>query len=253
MDIVTVPCSFDNYSYIIHCPESGEVAVIDPTETYPVLKEIERLSGKLTTVLCTHHHHDHVGEIGDLISNISEPTVVSHAIDVLRITHANTSVEDGSTISFGTVTGEVLHTPGHTRGSVCYLFGEHLFTGDTLFGGGCGRLFEGTAAEMFHSLSMLLERLSDETRIYFGHEYTKKNLEFGLQVEPENQEIHNRIVDLDAIPISSPSTLGLEKKTNPFLRCHSDEIRKNVMERGYSNVQSPEDVFSVLREMRNSF
>lgn len=253
MKTVTIPCSFDNYSYLLVCEKTGTAAVVDPTESFTVMRELETYQATLTTVLCTHHHHDHVGDIGILLEEIPSLEVYCHTSDRQRIPHANRFVDHGDNITIGESTGTVLHTPGHTSGSVCYQYGDSLFTGDTLFGAGCGRLFEGTPEQMYHSLNKYIARLQDDSKLYFGHEYTIKNLEFALTVDPENGDIQQRLTDLQNGTISTPTTLGLEKKTNPFLRGDSNNIKTQLQQSLNKTFQSPLEVFTALRELRNTF
>lgn len=254
MKIVTIPCSFDNYSYLIICPDTGKCAVVDPTEAYPVMAAIEKNNASLTTILCTHHHHDHTGDIKELLREFPELEVVCHISDKQRIREANTYVDDGDRVKVGTLAGRVIYTPGHTTGSVCYHFAGHLFSGDTLFGAGCGRLFEGSPEQMFVSLNSGIAALADDTRIYFGHEYTRKNLAFALTVEPENDQARKRLRDLEGNEDSStPTTLALEKQTNPFLRTDSPEIQDFAEKRMGQKLDDPVRIFALLRSLRNDF
>ncbi len=253
MKIVPVPCSFDNYSYLIICTQSQEAAVVDPTEAYPVMAEIGRNNVRLTTVLCTHHHQDHIGDIGRLQEQIPSLKVVCHLSDKNRIGAANTHVDDRDNVEVGNLSGKILYTPGHTSGSICYHFQDHLFVGDTLFGAGCGRLFEGTPEQMYHSLRKIAA-LPSKTKIYFGHEYTRKNLEFAQLVEPGNKKVRDRLQQLSAgEAISTPTTLELERETNPFLRCDSKEIQSFFEHREKVAPGGAVEVFSLLRQLRNSF
>lgn len=255
MKIITIPCSFDNYAYLLVCEKTGLAAVVDPNEAYPVWQALESRSARLTTIFCTHHHHDHVGGIEDLLSEQQELQVCGFESDRGRVPGMTTPLSDGDPVLFGECRGRVLHTPGHTSGSVCYLFGSSLFAGDTLFGAGCGRLFEGDAGQMYRSLHEKIAVLPPETEVYCGHEYTEKNLEFARQVEPGNEAV---IARLDAArgrralgQPSVPSSLALEMETNPFLRCDSEDIRKNFP--GLGAEVSDVAVFSLIREARNSF
>ncbi len=253
MKIVPVPCSFDNYSYLIICTDTQMAAVVDPTEAYPVMAEMERNNVQLTTVLCTHHHNDHIGDIGKLQEKLPSLTVVCHSSDKTRIATANTYVDEGDYIEVGKLKGKVLFTPGHTNGSICYRFQDHLFVGDTLFGAGCGRLFEGSPEQMYISIQKIAG-LSDKTKIYFGHEYTRTNLNFAKMVEPGNEKIHDRLQQLSlGKGISTPTTLELEKETNPFLRCNSKGIQSFLETRKESVTTDPLEVFTLLRQLRNNF
>jgi hydroxyacylglutathione hydrolase len=253
MKIVPVPCSFDNYSYLLICKDTHRAAVVDPTEAHPVLAEIEKNNAQLTTVLCTHHHQDHIGDIGQLLEQLPTLTVVCHISDKNRIGVANSYVEEGDTVEVGKLRGSVLFTPGHTSGSICYQFQDHLFVGDTLFGAGCGRLFEGSPEQMYTSLQKIAA-LRDETKIYFGHEYTRTNLNFAKMVETDNEKIHDRLHQLSpGEEFSTPTTLQLEKETNPFLRCNSKLIHSFLETRKESTTTDPLGVFTILRQLRNNF
>ncbi len=253
MKIYTIPCSLDNYSYLLVCDETGEAAVVDPTEPFIVMRQVEEYKANLTTVLCTHHHHDHIGDIEYLLEEIPSLKVYCHRSDRKRISQANCFVEHGDSITIGESSGSVLHTPGHTSGSVCYHFGDDVFTGDTLFGAGCGRLFEGTAEQMFHSLNSSIAKMRGRTRLFFGHEYTKTNLEFALTVDPKNPATRQRHSELSKGAVSAPTTVELEKTTNPFLRCDSANIQEQLRRVVNEAPQSPLEVFRILRELRNTF
>ena len=254
MKIIPISCSFDNYCYLIIRLSSKKAAVVDPTEAYPVMAAVEENGVQLTTVLCTHHHQDHIGDIGELQQNYVDLDVICYHGDKDRISTANKYVKDGDLVEIGDLQGRVIFTPGHTSSSICYHFQNHLFTGDTLFGAGCGRLFEGTPEQMYNSLVEKIEPLADETKIYFGHEYTVKNLAFAQQVEPGNANIQKR---LDLIKrnngVSTPSTLELEKETNPFLRCSEDEVKAFAERSRGEAVNDLVEVFAELRRQRNTF
>lgn len=253
MKVQSISCSFDNYSYLLTCEQSSKAGVVDPTEAFPLLRELEKDKTELAVILCTHHHQDHIGGIAELLQQFPKAEVICHNTDKPRIGEATLGVEDGSLVSFGEQQGEVIYTPGHTRGSICYRFGEHLFVGDTLFGAGCGRLFEGDAQQMYSSLMDKLAVLPGDTSIYFGHEYTRKNLQFAQMVEPDNDEIAVRLGDLSENGQSTPTTLALEKKTNPFLRANSEGLRKNLEKMESLVLSSSFEVFTLLRTMRNDF
>jgi hydroxyacylglutathione hydrolase len=248
MKIEVIPYSMDNYGYLIICEESGLAAAVDPGEGYPFLQAVEKNRVKLAAVLCTHHHADHVGNLEMLIKENSEVNVYCHETDSRRIQLANTYLNDGDIFQLGEIEISLLHTPGHTAGSVVYGVEGSIFVGDTLFGGGCGRLFEGTPEQMFTSLQKIRSQFSDEVLVYFGHEYTRTNMEFALLVDEKNEQVVKRLArTLDEFgnkQVTTPSTLSLEYQTNPFLRTSAINVE---------NCSTPLEVFTYLRKMRNRF
>jgi len=257
MKVITIPHSFDNYAYLLICEKSREAAVVDPGEFYPVYSELKKHEIRLKTIYCTHHHGDHIGGLKELSDQFDGLTICGAEEDVGRIPGMNRPLTEQNEIYVGEIAGRVVSTPGHTRGSVCYSFKDHLFTGDTLFGGGCGRLFEGTPLEMYKSLNVKLKKLSIETKIWFGHEYTAQNLKFAKFVEPDNVEIDKRLAEITANPseptITTPSTMELEYATNPFLRCEDAGVLKSVAKRCDVDDPDPPSVFTVIRKMKDTF
>jgi hydroxyacylglutathione hydrolase len=257
MKVITVPCLFDNYGYLIICEETGAAAVVDPAEFYPVASEIERAGVQLQAIYCTHHHADHIGGVEDLLGQFPGIAVYGHESDRRRIQGMNSPLIDGSEFRVGNIAGRVLHTPGHTTGSLCYLIGDALFTGDTLFGGGCGRLFEGSPKQMYDALNSRIKPLPPETKVYFGHEYTASNLKFANFVESDSEEVQKRLEQAAAQRekgvLTTPSTLKTEVETNPFLRCSEKTIIDSVAEKFIGEALDPLSVFTALRRLKDSF
>ena len=233
MDVVPIPQLQDNYAYLVVDPASGEAAVVDCAQAAPVLDEAKRRQVRLTTVLATHHHYDHVGGNDDLRRALPGVQIYGSAEDAPRIPGITHPVHDGDTVRIGTSRGRVILIPAHTSGHVAYHFpdAKMVFTGDTLFAAGCGRLFEGDAAQMMGSLARL-STLPEDTKVYCGHEYTKKNLEFALTLEPGNRAVTDKLDRVRALRRAGkptiPSTIAEELATNPFLRTGSSELAASV-------------------------
>ncbi len=259
MRIVTVPCLRDNYAYLVICDATATAAVVDPGEERAVERALAAEQVELVAIWNTHHHMDHTGGNRALLAAHPGLAVVGHAENRGQIPGLNRPVTDGDPVEVGEqVRGRVLHTPGHTAGGIClYLEAEAaLFTGDTLFGAGCGRLFEGTAAEMYESLSRLAA-LDDATRIYCGHEYTEANLRFAATVESDNPEIaarHERAIALlDRDQPTVPSTMAEEKATNPFLRADRPAVVAAVQRTSPPKSDDPAAVFAEIRRWKDRF
>ncbi len=220
-------CLSDNFGVLIHDPESCQTASIDAPEEAPILEALERRGWTLTHIFVTHHHHDHVGGIAALKSRFNAQ-VLGPAREADKIAGLDTLVDDGDTFDFGGRPIKVISTPGHTLGHVCYYIPSDglLFAADTLFALGCGRVFEGTVTDMWNSLNKLAA-LPDETLVYFGHEYTQSNARYAVTVEPDNEALIARAKEIDLKRaqgmFTAPTTIGLEKQTNPFLRASTDE------------------------------
>ncbi len=228
LEIVPLPQLTDNYAYLVFDRASGRALVVDAAEASVVLDAVTARQLKLEAVLSTHHHPDHVGGNLDLLAALPELRIFGAALDRARIPGLTDAIEDGAEIRTIGHVGELRYVPCHTRGHATYRFGQALFTGDTLFVGGCGRFFEGTPADMHRALYEVIGALDDDTLIYCGHEYTEKNLEFALRLEPNNaalvaKQSAVRTLRREGRP-SVPSTLGEERSYNPFLRVRSPEL-----------------------------
>jgi len=246
-------CLNDNYGYLLHDSDSGQTAAIDTPDAAVILRELESRGWQLTHILNTHHHGDHAG--GNLeLRQRTGCQIIGPAADAARIPGIDRGVGDGDEIDFGAHTIEVFDTPGHTRGHIVYLLRREriAFVGDTLFSLGCGRLFEGTAAQMWSSLQKIMA-WPDDTRLYCAHEYTLSNGRFAQTLEPGNAALSARIANVEALRAASkpsvPSTLALEKQTNPFLRPDSIELRRVL---GLTNAPAVE-VFARTRELKDAF
>lgn len=253
LEVELVPVLSDNYVYLAHEPDSGDTAVVDPAVAEPVLAAAKARGWTITHILNTHHHGDHTGGNMEVQKATGAP-IVGPKYDERRIPGIQIALEEGDTYRVGNAEAEVFFTPGHTSGHICFWFKDAgvLFSGDTLFALGCGRLFEGTAEQMWNSLQKL-RRLPPETRIYCGHEYTQTNARCALTVDPDNTRLKDyaqRINELrrDGKP-TIPAEMGVELETNPFLRADDPALAATM---GMSGA-SPVEVFAAVRERRNQF
>lgn len=249
LEILPVPAFRDNYIWLLH--DGKHAIVVDPGEAAPIAGALQDHALTLDTILVTHHHDDHIGGVAELLKHwpaaVYAPRNPSYAFPHI-------AVKDGTIVTLPALDIQftVLEVPGHTLDHVAYYGANCLFCGDTLFGGGCGRLFEGTPVQMFASLQRLA-KLPPSTRVYCAHEYTEHNLRFAQSLEPDNTELRARLQnaiesrkrDLPTLP----STIGLELETNPFLRCDSDTIRRTVD----GHQDDPIRIFAALRQMRNNY
>ncbi len=257
MKIIPIPCLTDNYAYLLICENSGQAAVIDPSESGPVLDAAHLAGVNIIAILNTHHHYDHTGGNQGLLDNRPEIEVFAFEGDRGRITGQTHFLHDKQRFSIGQIQGSVIHNPGHTSGAISYHFEDAAFTGDTLFAAGCGRIFEGTAAEMFTSLNQKIGSLPEATRLFFGHEYTEKNLNFALTVEPNNPQISLRLEKTrqwrQQGQFTTPSTLQEERQTNPFLRCSVPAVIQAARRQEPQMDTNPIEVFRVLRAWKDTF
>ncbi|MER2623982.1 MAG: hydroxyacylglutathione hydrolase [Accumulibacter sp.] len=251
-DVIRIPAFKDNYIWLLR--KGAAAAVVDPGDARPVLEVLEHERLTLTAILVTHHHADHQGGVGQLLAHY-RAEVFGPAAE--SITGRTTPVRGGDTvcIPFCDIEFQVLDVPGHTLGHVAYYGAGCLFCGDTLFGAGCGRLFEGTAAQMADSLARLAA-LPDQTAVYCAHEYTLANLRFAVAVEPGNRCLRSRAeaVSLardEGLP-TIPSTIALEKASNPFLRCREPEVVASARRR-VPEAKDAVAVFAALRAWKDGF
>lgn len=232
LELVTIPCLADNYAYLIHDPASGETAVIDVPDAGPILTALRQRGWTLSQILITHHHDDHIQGVANLRA-ATGAMVAGHAADAHRLPPLDLALHPGQTIHVGGETGAVIDVPGHTLGHIAFHFpASHLaFTADSLMACGCGRLFEGSAVQMWDSL-LKLALLQPETLVCSGHEYTASNVRFALSLEPDNAALIFRSAAIAAARQNGqptvPSHLSEELATNPFLRAHLPKIKASL-------------------------
>ena len=253
LEIEQIPVLKDNYVYLVREPQSGLVAAVDPAVHEPVLGRLAALGWRLSHILNTHHHGDHVG--GNLaLKQATGCTIVGFGPDAARIPGIDQRVEDGDLVTFGNETATVIAVPGHTSGHIAYWFSHSraLFCGDTLFALGCGRLFEGTPGQMWNSLAKL-RALPDDTMVYCAHEYTQSNARFALTLETDNQALSARAGEIDRARAKGqptvPSAMGIERATNPFLRADTLGVARAVGLVG----GDPIAVFAEVRRRKDVF
>lgn len=250
MLISFIPAFKDNYIWLLTTPD-GRAAVVDPGDAGPVRERLAHDGLRLEAILLTHHHADHT----DGVASLATGDVAVHASEIESITGCTHPLRGGERFRLFGEEIEVLSVPGHTRGHLAYRLGKALFCGDTLFTAGCGRLFEGTPAQMYDSLQRIAQ-LPDDTLIYCAHEYTTLNLPFASLVEPGNAALRERVASVAARRARGeptvPSTLAEEKATNPFLRCTVPEVVASAVAHGAAD-STPLAVFTELRAWRNVF
>ncbi len=253
LEIVPLPAFKDNYIWTLRAGKYA--AVVDPGEARPVKEYLTREGLTLVAILATHHHPDHVGGIAELVAMTNVPVFGPKGEPIPALTHP---VGQGDKVEIPKLTADfsVLDIPGHTRAHVAYYGLESLFCGDTLFACGCGRVFEGTAAQMLDSLSKLAA-LPDETKVYCGHEYTLANIKFARAVDPDNSVLAAREEKATQLRAAGrptlPSTLGEERATNPFLRCADPAVVDSANKYLGSRIADPVSVFAAIREWKNRF
>ncbi|MDI1298201.1 hydroxyacylglutathione hydrolase [Methylotenera sp.] len=252
LQIIPIPAFKDNYIWLLH--NVTQATVIDPGDAAPVIASLKHLNLTLTNILITHHHHDHIGGVADLLEAFPQAIVYAPALEHFAFEHIAITEQNIVHLSDLNITFSILDLPGHTLGHIAYHSAQHeiLFCGDTLFGAGCGRLFEGTPTQMYHSLQKLAA-LPIATNVYCTHEYTMHNISFALMFEPSNQRLIDRQKNTQELRESNipslPSTIELELATNPYLRCNSQEIQLAAQLTNGSEIE----IFSKLRELRNHY
>ena len=252
-----VPVWTDNFSWILVCKQTGEAAVVDGAEAKPVLDHVSAHGLRLTTILTTHTHPDHIGihRQLDKQGELAALRVVGNRDLAGVIPGLSEGVGEGSEVALGALRGQAMLTEGHINGHITYLFGDLLFCGDTLFAGGCGFLFDGPPHKMHASLDRLMG-LSDQVQVCCAHEYTEDNLRFAWSVEPDNQALAERIRAVWAIRARGestvPSTIGEERATNPFVRWDSDTIKRSVHAALPDEpLETPAQVFAATRKLKD--
>ena len=250
-DISVFSCLTDNFGYLVHDSASGATASIDAPEAAPIIKALEGQGWKLTDILITHHHGDHVGGVAELKQRYGCRVVAPHD-KTTKIANVDQRVANGDVVKVGNLLARVLETPGHTLDHISYVFDNDkaLFAADTLFSIGCGRVFEGNYPMMWESL-LKLRALPDDFRLYCGHEYTPSNVKFALSVDPDNEALKARAEEVARLRADNrptiPALLGEEKKANVFLRADDAVVAQKLHMKG----ASAEEVFRELRERKN--
>jgi hydroxyacylglutathione hydrolase len=255
LSVLAVPAFADNYLWLVH--DGVHAAVVDPGDAAPIIAALDAHKLSLVAILLTHHHADHVGGVPSLLQRFKVPVFGPRSEAIEGITNALGEGDQANIPELG-LRLSVLDVPGHTSGHIAYVAPEQgwLFCGDTLFAGGCGRLFEGTPAQMTSSLAKLAA-LPDATQVFCAHEYTLSNLRFAHEVEPGNSALAARIkseqAKRDQGQATVPSSIGIEKLTNPFLRYREPAIVDRLISAGRLDVREPIATFTALREWKNSF
>ena len=257
LQITPVPAFNDNYIWLLISSELQQAFAVDPGDARVVEQAMQSLELQLAGILVTHHHHDHTGGIADLTKHRNIPVYGPDNSNISLITQP---LKANSSIDVLNVHFSVLATPGHTLDHIAYFSDQleipALFCGDTLFAGGCGRLFEGTPEQMQRSLSHLAT-LAQTTRVFCAHEYTLSNLKFALAVEPDNQDIQQQITHCSGLRQKNrptlPSSIGVELKTNPFMRCNQAPVISAAQQRSGEQLNDPASVLRVIRAWKDQF
>lgn len=260
MQVSMIKAFSDNYIWAISSKSSQALAIVDPGDADVCIQHIEQSNKQLRAILITHHHSDHVGGIEKLLKYCQEKEwpLTIYGPENENIPYCDVKLNDESIVKLDDLALEfsIIDLPGHTSGHIAYLAQDNLFCGDTLFSGGCGRLFEGTPAQMLASLTKLMA-LPEKTHIYCAHEYTQANLDFALTVEPCNSELvcyYNQVLKKRAQNIATiPTSILQEKMINPFLRCDKESIMTSASEFSGKNISNTLSAFTVIRAWKDSF
>ncbi|NTJ43962.1 hydroxyacylglutathione hydrolase [Agrobacterium larrymoorei] len=253
LEIEVFLCRSDNFGVLLHDSESGATVSIDAPEEAPILNALDRRGWKLTHIFTTHHHQDHVDANLALKEKFACEIRGPHD-EAVAIPGLDISAADGDEFEWAGRRVQSIATPGHTAGHICYYLPDDglLFAADTLFAMGCGRLFERPAADMWHSFQKLMA-LPDETQVYFGHEYTLSNARFAVTVDPENAVLSRRLSEVEALRnenrFTIPTTIGMEKQTNPYMRVAEPGIRDHLGLKGATDAE----VFAEIRTRKDKF
>ncbi len=252
-DLITIPCLSDNYAFLLRDHDSGKVALIDVPEAAPILAELKARNWSLSQIWLTHHHDDHVMGLAAVLKE-HEANVIGAKADVHRLPPLDRKVEEGDSITLGSLEAQVIDVPGHTLGHIAFYVprAQTAFTADSLMALGCGRLFEGTPDQMWASLQKMMAWPADTT-ICSGHEYTTANAKFALTVDPENPALISRVKAIEIARSKGtptvPSDLSTELETNPFLRAADPAIRAHLG----MQTASDTDVFTEIRKRKDNF
>lgn len=259
LEVTPIRAFHDNYLWLFRQTDSRECGIVDPGDAEPVLRHLQENDLELKVILITHHHADHTGGIRQLLEHYDAPVYGPASPNIPAVTHP---LGENEQVSVLNEEFQIIEIPGHTLDHIAYYSSESngrkpvLFCGDTLFAGGCGRVFEGTHTMMHNSLQKLA-RLDPDTSVYCAHEYTMANLNFARAVSPENMNLSERISleqhkrDRDVPTV--PTSIRVELETNPFLRCNDQELIAAASQHAGVNVESPEEVFAVIRGWKDSF
>lgn len=253
LELITIPCLSDNYAYLLHDAATGDTALVDAPEAGPILAALQARGWRLGQILITHHHNDHIGGVADLVA-ATGAQVLGAAADAHRLPPLDRALAEGDSVTVGGETGRVIDVSGHTVGHIAFHFAQSamVFTADSLMAAGCGRLFEGTAAQMWDSLSKLAA-LPPDTLVCSGHEYTASNIRFALSLEPDNRDLilrSERVASArgDGRP-TVPSTLSEELATNPFLRAVLPQMKTAIGRPSASDAEA----FAEIRARKDRF